>query len=65
MLLWRILLNGFSVENSQSEVTHLQFANDTVIFCDSSLNEVENLKYILCWFELMSGLKLTIKNVRC
>lgn len=61
----RNLLNGFFVENASLEVTDLQFADDTVIFCGASLNEVKNLKCILRWFEIIPGLKLTMKSVRC
>lgn len=52
------LISWFSADNSSLEVSHLQFAYDTITFCDASLYEVENLKSILCWFELISGLKI-------
>lgn len=35
----------------------------TVLFCGATLYEVENLKYILQWFELISSLK--IKYDKC
>ena len=31
----RALIKGFAIDNSGVEVTHLQFANDTIIFCDA------------------------------
>eukprot|EP00268_Persea_americana_P028829 TRINITY_DN27957_c0_g1_i1.p1 TRINITY_DN27957_c0_g1~~TRINITY_DN27957_c0_g1_i1.p1 ORF type:complete len:198 (+),score=28.97 TRINITY_DN27957_c0_g1_i1:182-775(+) len=52
------LISGFSIENADYEVTHLQFADDTIIFCDASLEQVERLKFILRWFEMLSGLKI-------
>ena len=39
------------------EVTHLQFVDGTVIFCDASLTQVENLKIILKWFDWLLWLK--------
>ena len=52
------LIKGFALENSNFEVTHLRFADDTIMFCDAFLDQVENLKCILKWFELLSGLKI-------
>lgn len=36
------------------EVSHLQFAGDTILFCNASLHEVDNLKSILRWYEFKS-----------
>lgn len=52
------LISWYSADNSSLEVSHWQFAYDTITFCDASLYEIENLKSILCWFELISGLKI-------
>ena len=41
------LISGFIVGNEVNRVTHLQFADDTIIFCHASLTQVENLKIIL------------------
>lgn len=41
------LITGFSTSNSFHEVTHLQFANDTIILCSASLKQVVALKNIL------------------
>lgn len=46
------LIKGFAIDNADHEVTHLQFAVDTIMFCDASLDQVVNLKFILKWFEL-------------
>lgn len=52
------ILTGYYVERSSVEMNHLQFADDTRIFCGSTINEINSLKAILRWFELMSGMKI-------
>lgn len=52
------LISGFVIEDGVHEVTHLQFADDNIIFCAASLTQVEMLKFILKWFEWLSGLKI-------
>ncbi len=37
-------------------VSHLQYADDTLIFLRNDLNELLNIKMILLWFEVFSGL---------
>ena len=44
------------------EVIQLQFGDDTIIFCDASLVQVNNLKIILKWFEMLSGLKINYEK---
>lgn len=39
-------------------VLHLQFADDTIIFCNNNKEEMENIKMILRCFQLMSDLKI-------
>ena len=36
----------------------LQYADDTIIFIDHDLEQVKNLKLLLCAFEQLSGLKI-------
>eukprot|EP00268_Persea_americana_P066079 TRINITY_DN8921_c2_g1_i1.p1 TRINITY_DN8921_c2_g1~~TRINITY_DN8921_c2_g1_i1.p1 ORF type:complete len:104 (+),score=24.64 TRINITY_DN8921_c2_g1_i1:824-1135(+) len=52
------LIKDFVTDNADNEVTHLQLADDTILFCDASLARVYNLKVILKWFEFLSGLKM-------
>lgn len=56
------LFHGFHVEYSSEEASHLQFADDTLIFCDAKIEEVETLKLILCWFGLCLGLKINFEK---
>jgi hypothetical protein len=37
----------------------LQYANDTIIFMDDSIEKAKNLKLLLCAFEELSGLKIS------
>eukprot|EP00268_Persea_americana_P043743 TRINITY_DN4402_c0_g1_i1.p1 TRINITY_DN4402_c0_g1~~TRINITY_DN4402_c0_g1_i1.p1 ORF type:complete len:267 (+),score=37.38 TRINITY_DN4402_c0_g1_i1:1657-2457(+) len=56
------LVYGFSIDNEAHKVTQLYFAGDTIIFCDASLAQVNNLKIILKWFEVLSGLKINYEK---
>ena len=47
-------------------ITHLQFADDTILFCEADWEEVVNLKRILRCFEVLSGLRINYhKSVVC
>lgn len=52
------LFHGFIVENSSTEVTHLLFANDTLIFSYTSVDQINVLNGILRWFEIVLGPKI-------
>lgn len=39
-------------------LSHLQFTDDTIIFCNNDVEEMGNIKRILRCFQLMSGLKI-------
>ena len=52
------LLRGFRAADATPLVTNLQFADDTLIFCDASEEQIRNLKAILICFEAVSGLKI-------
>uniref|UniRef100_A0A7N2KQL6 Reverse transcriptase zinc-binding domain-containing protein n=1 Tax=Quercus lobata TaxID=97700 RepID=A0A7N2KQL6_QUELO len=41
-------------------VSHLLFADDTLIFCDADLDQILILRMILIWFEAVSGLKINL-----
>lgn len=55
MQIWFKALNGHSIPQ---EITHLQFANGTVIFCAEKEEQVKNIKAIILSFEAVFGLKV-------
>jgi hypothetical protein len=59
----RGLITGFSVGASESDwvsVSHLLFADDTLVFCGADLNQVRNIGALLVCFEAVSGLKVNL-----
>ena len=52
------LIRGESFGRDEVHVSHLQFADDTMIFLKPKIDYVLNLKRILRCFELSSGLKI-------
>ncbi|XP_028101025.1 uncharacterized protein LOC114300334 [Camellia sinensis] len=52
------LFRGASVGGNDLRISHLQFADDTIVFCEGDHEEVLNIKRVLRCFEVMSGLKI-------
>ncbi|GKV30550.1 hypothetical protein SLEP1_g39351 [Rubroshorea leprosula] len=52
------MYNGVVVGIEGLEVTHLQFADDSIFFCEASDENIKTIKGILRTFELVSGLKV-------
>ena len=42
------------------QITHLVFANDTLVFCDASYEQMTFLSWLLMWFEAISGLRINL-----
>ena len=51
-------VKGFSVCRSGPSISHLFFADDSIIFCKASLEECDALHRILAVYELASGQQL-------
>ena len=41
-------------------VSHLLFADDTLVFCDASQDPMAYLSWLLIWFEAISGLRINL-----
>ena len=44
------------------QITHLLFAEDILVFCNYSRNQLAYLSWILIWFEAISSLKINVKK---
>lgn len=56
------LIKGVEIGSTGLAVTHLQFADDTLIFCNSDPEEIRSVKRIHRCFQLMSGLKINFST---
>jgi hypothetical protein len=57
------LLTGFSVGSRNNEalvVSHLLFADDTLIFCGANSEQIRHLRCIFLCFEAVSGLRINL-----
>ncbi|XP_016178837.1 uncharacterized protein LOC107621322 [Arachis ipaensis] len=51
-------ISSLLVGGDNIELSHIQFANDTILFCPPEEESVKNYKRLLRCFELMSGLSI-------
>ena len=57
----KLWLRGFRVSNRvdcDMETTHLQYVDDTLVFCDANRNQLMVLRVIFVLFEAISGLHI-------
>lgn len=55
-------IKGFSLCRSGPKISHLFFADDTLLFCRAELREVQEIKNILDRYERASGQKINHEN---
>ena len=56
-------LKGFKASpNAQGglQISHLLFANDTILFCDASREQLLYIRMVLIFFEAITGLKVNV-----
>ncbi|XP_026410707.1 uncharacterized protein LOC113305930 [Papaver somniferum] len=56
------LITGFRVAQQGTEITHLQFADDLIVFLNDDESQIKNLKCILLAFKNISGLKVNFRK---
>jgi hypothetical protein len=57
------MLTGFDVSRVPYDpllISHLLFADDTLIFCEADPEHLCHLHFILIWFEVISGLRVNL-----
>ena len=61
------LLSGCKIggvrEEEELEVSHLLYADDTLLFCKDNPDQLACLSWILMWFEALSGLKINLRKI--
>ena len=53
-------IKGFKAHRMGTMVTHLHFADDTLVFLEANQEQVEKLRLVLTCFELVSGLHINL-----
>ena len=56
----RSMLEGFNVGRNRTRVSHLQFADDTIFFSSTCVEELQTLKFILLVFGQISRLRVNL-----
>ncbi|RVW55480.1 LINE-1 reverse transcriptase-like [Vitis vinifera] len=61
--LWRGVLSGCNIRGGSGpslNISHLFFADDTMVFCEAKKDHLTYLGWILFWFEAASGLRINL-----
>ncbi|XP_063941514.1 uncharacterized protein LOC135149664 [Daucus carota subsp. sativus] len=52
------IFKGFSFGEDSKEITHLQYADDTIVFLDGTVDSARGVKKVLQCFQVLTGLKI-------
>ena len=58
-------LSGTKIADGRGEelvISHLLYADDTLLFCKADNDELKFISWILMWFEAVSGLKINLNK---
>ena len=58
-------LSGFKITDrfgEELQIIYLLFADDTLVFCHNSRDQLAYLNWILLWFEAIFGLKINLEK---
>ena len=57
------LIRGFKVEGRRDggeSISHLLFANNTILFCDANVEQILHIRLLLLSFQAVIGLKVNV-----
>ena len=58
----RGIIRGFEVGRERVKISHLQFADDTILFLDADEENMRDVTILVRGFELLSGLKVNLSK---